>query len=133
MRWFGGVLAGLVCLVFPADAKPARTTVFSSVRYIEEAGDDLGMEVRIHPGPKPWIDFVLCEGACSQQVRLPIVMRANGFTFTYREALVDQDNHPVPDAVMDFAATYEGRNLVIRQKGALSEKLRPRSKPIALQ
>ena len=91
------------------------------------------MEVRLHPSTSPWIDFVLCEGECAPQARLPIVRSANGFTFVYREPAVDQDGRAAPDIVMHFTGTYRGRNLVIKLKGAPSETLRPRIKPLALR
>jgi len=134
VRLFAGLRAVvLACLALPADAKPVRSSLYSSVRYVEEAGDDVGMEIRIHAGAKAWIDFVDCEGQCFPQVRLPITLTPKGFTFVYRESVVDQDGKPAPDIVMPFVATYEGANLIVRTKGAPSEKLRPIRKAIALQ
>jgi hypothetical protein len=134
VRLFAGLTAAsLACLALPADTKPIRSSLYSSVRYVEEAGDDLGMEIRIHVGEKPWIDFIDCEGQCLPQVRLPITLTPKGFTFVYRESVIDQDGKPAPDMVMPFVAIYEGANLVVRMKGAPSEKLRPIRKAIALQ
>ena len=133
LLWLAVAAACVACTASPAGAVPARALIYSNVHYIEEAGDDVGMEVRLHPAAKPWVDFILCEGECGRQVRLPITITRNGFTFVYREALVDQDGRPAPDAVMRFVATYEGRNLMIRQKGVPTEKLMPQRKPVTLR
>jgi hypothetical protein len=126
-------VAAMLSVAVPVDAGPRRAAIYSNVHYVEDGGDVVGMEVRVHPSPKPWIDFVLCEGECAPQTRLPVSLRPNGFSFVYREAVVDQDRRPAPDIVMPFIATYEGPNLVVRLKGAPSEKLRPQHKPIALR
>lgn len=132
MLRLGLVSAGLACALWPAGASSRQPTIYSSVRYIEEADDTVGMELRIHPGGRAWIDFVLCEGQCFPQVRLPIATNRGGFTFTYRQSATDEAGRPVPDTIMHFSAVREGLNLRVRLKGAPSEKLRPVREPIAL-
>jgi len=129
----GVAAAILMSAASPVSAAPVRAGIYGNVHYTQEAGDIVGMEIRVRPHPRPSIDFVLCEGECAPQVRLPIAMVPGGFAFTYRQALTDQDGRALPDALMHFTAAYRGRNLIVRMKGAPTEKLRPQRGPIALR
>jgi len=128
----GLAAAGLACVACPVDATRLAPAIYGNVHYIEEAGDTVGMELRIHPGVHPWIDFILCEGECAHQARMPIIAVPGGFRFDYHEALAGPDGKPAPD-VIRFVATYSGRNLMVRAGDGSSEKLRPLRKAIALQ
>lgn len=132
MRSLGYAAAGLLCAACPADAAPLRSGIYGNVHYIEEADDTVGIELRIHAGARPWIDFVLCEGECAPQRRIAVLPVPGGFSFSYPEMLTDPDGKQMP-SVMHFLATYRGRNLIVKMKGVSSEKLRPLRKPIALQ
>ena len=133
MRLLGGLAAaGLACLALPVTSAPLHPAIYGNVHYIEEADDTVGMELRIHSGAYPWIDFVLCEGECYHQTRIRMKNAPGGFSFDYHEMLTDQDGKPVP-SVMHFVATHRGRNLIVRQKGGSVDALRPLRKPIALQ
>jgi hypothetical protein len=128
----GLAVAGLACFACPAEAARARPLIYGSVHYIEEADDTVGIELRLHLGMRPWIDFVLCEGECAPQRRIPITLNPSGFRFDYPEMLTDPDGKQTPN-VLHFVATYRGRDLIVGVKDASTEKLRPLRKPIALQ
>lgn len=132
MLRLGIAVAGLACAACPADAARVAPALYGNVHYIEEADDTVGMELRVHSGPKPWIDFVLCEGECAPQVRLGVTRTAGGFRFDYHETGSDPDGRPT-QTILHFTATYRGRSLIVAAKDAPSEKLRPLRKPIALQ
>jgi hypothetical protein len=132
VRLLPGLAASFACAALPANAVPLRTAIYGDVHYIEEADDTVGIELRIHPGARPWIDFVLCEGECAPQRRITITPMSGGFTFDYPEMLTDPDGGQTP-SVMHFLATYHRRNLIVKVRGGASEKLRPLRKPIALQ
>lgn len=133
MRLLTGLAAaGLACVACPVGAARPASAIYGDVHYIEEADDTVGMELRIHPGAHPWIDFILCEGECAHQARMPIVAVPGGFRFDYHEALAGPDGKPAPD-VIHFVATYRGRDLIVRAGDDSSEKLRPLRKAVALQ
>jgi hypothetical protein len=121
-------LVALLVLVsfIPMSAYAARlpASAYSDVRYIAEADDLVGMELRLHRGPNPGIDFVLCEGGCYDQVYLPITPTANGFTFVYRQKTRDEHGQPAADNVMRFTATYRGKDIIVRMKGAPEDRLK---------
>jgi hypothetical protein len=122
----------LIVIGCPAGAAPTRSALYGNVHYIEEADDTVGIELRVHAGPRPSVDFLLCEGECAQQVHLPIVPVPGGFSFDYRETGADPDGRPVQH-VLHFIATYRGRNLIVRVGEGSPEKLRPLRKAIALR
>jgi len=128
----GLAVLGLACAALPAGAAPFSPAIYGNVRYIQEADDTVGMELRIHPGAHPWIDLVLCEGECAHQTRTPITPVPGGFRFDYHETLAGPDGKPAPD-IIHFMATYRGRNLIVRATDGSPDKLRPLRKPVALQ
>ncbi len=128
----GLAAAGLACVACPIAATRPASALYGNVHYIEEADDIVGMELRIHAGPHPWIDFILCEGECAHQAHMPILSVPGGFRFDYHETLADPDGKPAPD-VLHFVATYRGRNLIVRAGDGAPEKLRPLRKAVALQ
>lgn len=128
----GLAAAGLICAAPSAHTMPLRSAIYGDVHYIEEADDTVGIELRIHSGARPWIDFVLCEGECAPQRRIAILPMPGGFSFDYPEMLTDPDGKQTP-SVMHFVGAYRGRNLIVKVRDGSSEKLRPLRKPIALQ
>lgn len=101
--------AGLISACFlvaahPASAEvsrslspPAATAprgVFSSVRYIEEAGDLLGYELRFFQRDgRSMSEMVACEGWCTSSRIVPVVRRGNAFELSYAEAADSSANH----------------------------------------
>jgi hypothetical protein len=56
--------------------------VWSSVRYIAEAGDDLGMEVEIIDKPQPVAVVTICEGSCYGGKAWPVVIQGDRVSFS---------------------------------------------------
>lgn len=93
----GLISACFLVIAHPASAEvsrflspPAATAprgVFSSVRYIEEAGDLLGYELRFFQRDgRSMAEMVACEGWCRSSRVVPVVRRGNAFELSYTEA-----------------------------------------------
>jgi len=91
--------------------------VWSSVRYVAEAGDDLGMEVEIIDKPQPVAVVTICEGSCYGGKTWPAVIRGNKISFSVSEALVDQNGEPAKPLKMSFVGQLTGRTLSLRMDG----------------
>lgn len=125
--------AGLISACFlmvthPASAEvsrfvspPAATAprgVFSSVRYIEEAGDLLGYELRFFQRDgRSMAEVVACEGWCTSSKIVPVVRRGNAFELSYAEAANSGANHLLRTRLqfrwvgrsLALAAWYDGK------------------------
>ena len=90
---------------------------YSSVRYIPEADDYLGLNLEILPGPGPEVRYELCEGWCNGALKFPAEITKGTIRFTVREELKDQDGNPLPPHVYRVEArlvrTPLGRRLVV--------------------
>ena len=69
-----GIKAAFICFIFAfglsafaADGHQSGTSLvgdYSNVVYIEEAGDDLGYDLKVRLDPQPRVYFQDCEGSC---------------------------------------------------------------------
>ena len=88
--------------------------VWSSVRYVAEAGDDLGMEVEIIDKPQPIAVVTICEGACYGGKAWPAVIQGDKITFSVLQSLVDQNGKHVTPLKMTFVGQLKGRTLSVQ-------------------
>jgi hypothetical protein len=97
---------------------PDLSGVYSSVRYAEEAGDDLGMEIEIITKPRPIAVVTICEGQCWGGKTWPVVIDGRDISFSVEEAFNDQNGKPVKPRILEFAGRLEGDVLVVDMPGA---------------
>jgi hypothetical protein len=94
-----------------------RADYYTNVRYIPEAGDYLGLNLAILPGPTPLVSYELCEGWCNGASSFPAEIDGGTVRFTVREELYDPDGNPAPPRVYRvearFVQTLLGRRLVV--------------------
>jgi hypothetical protein len=108
--------------------------VYSSVRYIKEAGDDLGMEIDVVTKPQPSAVVTICEGQCAGGKLWPVIITGRKIEFSVVEDLVDQDGKPVEPLKMSFVGRFSGNTLFLKQVGVgLSEKLHRVAHPVPNQ
>ncbi len=98
-----------------AQAAPADTLggVYSSVRYIEEAGDVLGMEVDLRPGPSPAIVVTDCEGGCSGGKVWPVKIDGRTIRFTICEEGVEMPSHKKSCPPMTFVGRFRADGALV--------------------
>ena len=118
-------LTFLVAIIsLPLAAGPALVAishfagVWSSVRYVAEAGDDLGMEVEIDDEPQPVAFVTLCEGACSGGKAWPAIIHDNTITFSVSEALFGPNGEAQEPLKLTFVGRLIGHTLAVRQLNA---------------
>ena len=101
---------------------PATSTdlsgVYSSVRYVEEAGDDLGMEIEVITKPQPVAVVTICEGQCSGGKTWPVVIDGRKISFSVVEALKNQDGKSAKPLTLNFVGQLEGNVLVVNMPDA---------------
>jgi hypothetical protein len=101
---------------------PATSTdlsgVYSSVRYVEEAGDDLGMEIEVIAKPQPVVVVTICEGSCRGGKIWPATIDGPKISFSVVEQLNDQDGKPAKPVTLNFVGRLEGDVLVVHMPGA---------------
>ena len=73
---------------------PLPSGVYKHLAYVEEAGDLLGMALRIDGGKTPRVTVTTCEGGCYGGESWPLHVDQNGISFTVCDALVGQDGKP---------------------------------------
>lgn len=110
------LLAGLV--VSSAHAVPSVVAGdYTNLQYISEAGDYVGLNLSVRPGPSPTVSYELCEGWCNGALVFPAEIKDRTIRFIAREDLKDQDGNPAPPIVYRVVATLirtpSGRRLVV--------------------
>jgi hypothetical protein len=71
----------------PPKLAPWAKGVFGNVRYVEEAGDLLGYELRLFQRDgRAMVELVDCEGWCNASMTVPLTRHGNGFELIYRDA-----------------------------------------------
>jgi hypothetical protein len=115
----GGVLAlaGLMVCSLASAAGPPRPGHYSSVRSIPEAGDQLGVYLVVHGGPRPSVEFENCEGVCNGPRPFPAAVSGGALRFTARTRLTDTAGRLVADrsyrVVVREVGTRRGPRLVV--------------------
>lgn len=92
--------------------------VYSSVRYVEETGDDLGMEIKVVTKPKPFAVVTICEGQCSGGKTWPIIIDGRKLSFSVVEQLKDQDGKPAKPLKLNSVGQLEGDVLFVHMPDA---------------
>jgi len=92
--------------------------VYSSVRYVEEAGDDLGMEIEVITTPQPVAVVTICEGQCWGGKTWPVVIDGRKISFSVVEELKDQDGKPSKPLTLNFVGELRGDVLVVHKRDA---------------
>ena len=100
------------------DTSTDPSGVYSSVRYVEEAGDDLGMEIEVITKPQPVVVVTICEGQCWGGKTWPAVIDDRKITFSVVEALKNQDGKTAKPLTLNFAGRLEGNVLVVNMPDA---------------
>ena len=117
--------------VAPAAASPDPSRVYSSVRYIEEAGDDVGMEVEVITKPRPAAVVTICEGECWGGRTWPPVITGRQISFSVVEKLTDWHGKPAKLLTLNFVGRFEGDALIIKNRVDVpTERLRRVVDPI---
>ena len=88
------------------------------MRYVEEAGDDLGMEIEVITKPQPVVVVTICEGQCWGGKTWPAVIDDRKITFSVVEALKNQDGKTAKPLTLNFAGRLEGNVLVVNMPDA---------------
>jgi hypothetical protein len=88
--------------------------VYSSVRYVEEAGDVLGMEIEVRTTSQPIAVVTICEGQCRGGKVWPIAVDGHQLRFSVTEKLVDQNGNPAASQTLKFVGRLESDILVLR-------------------
>jgi hypothetical protein len=111
-------LLTLIALSVTAEPVLAATAhfagVWSSVRYVAEAGDDLGMEVEIINNPQPVAVVTICEGSCYGGKAWPAVIQGDKITFSVLQDLVGRNGKPVKPLKMSFVGQLKEQILSVR-------------------
>ena len=97
-----------------SNAKSEIRGVYSSVRYNQESGDVLGMEVEVRATPQPTAVVTLCEGQCTGGKVWPALITGDTISFSVMEDLKDQDGRPVKPLKLNFVGQLKGNLLVVR-------------------
>jgi hypothetical protein len=123
MRFILAVMGGFaVAVSSAAQGAPPQSTgpsgVYSSVRYVEEAGDDLGMEVEVITKPHAAAVVTICEGQCSGGRTWPAVITGHTISFSVVEKLTDQDGNPAKTLTLKFVGQLKGDVLVMHMLDA---------------
>ncbi|MBC6983729.1 hypothetical protein [Caulobacter sp. 17J80-11] len=127
-------LIGLTVTVLAACSTPAPATaaadpsgVYSSVEYVEEAGDLLGMEIELHAGHEPTVIVTDCEGECFGGKVWPATIVGDQINFTVvQDDLVDSEGTLVRGERIRYAGWVKGSVLVLTSPDLpeLKEKLK---------
>jgi hypothetical protein len=112
------LLTSSAVLAAPATASTDPSGVYSSVRYIPEAGDLLGMKVEVRTKPRPVVVVTICEGECQGGRTWPAVIRGRQISFSVVERLSDGQGERARRLTLSFVGRLEGHVLVVRQLGA---------------
>jgi hypothetical protein len=83
------LLSDCAIALLPAPAKlaPWPKGVFGNVRYVEEADDLLGYELRVFQRDgRIMVELVDCEGWCNASMTVPLMRHGHGFELIYRDA-----------------------------------------------
>jgi len=103
----GLVYAGMICAAgfagpgwaAPAGDAKALGGVYDDIKYIEEAGDVVGIAVDFRPGgASPTIVVTICEGECRGGKAWPVKIDGRRIAFTVIEDLIDQDGKQSQEA-----------------------------------
>jgi hypothetical protein len=131
---FASILAALAAT--GVAAKAITPGVYGDVRYIEEAGDLLGMELELFGGgDNAHVEFVVCEGECSEVFREQVRLTPDGFRFHYFQHRVGRAEGTIR---MEVEAHRVGNRLRVTvtpsdsAERAYSETLARRAKRYAL-
>jgi hypothetical protein len=137
------MMAGVGLHLPPAMAATvaAPIGVFGNVRYIEEAGDLLGVEVRFfRRAGQPMAELTYCEGWCAMSYTQPVVRHGDGFEMGYGEPYTNGKGQTVAGPQFHFRFTPVGRHLKMAMwvdgkpvdPGKEDRWLRPLARPYGL-
>lgn len=122
-RYFRLILGILVpLLVFPQAStkkKQQLTGIYTDMRYNEEGGDVLGMELYLVYGGRGYFATVQCAGgAPSRPVIVPVQISGNRVTFRLPESL--------PECGISFTGVITAKGLKGRFEGEETDRWLPR-------
>ena len=119
-RFLLGILVPL--LVFPqasAKKKQQLTGIYTDMRYNEEGGDVLGMELYLVYGCRGYFATVQCAGGePSKPVTIPVQISGNGMAFRLPEGL--------PECGISFTGVITSKGLKGRFDGEATDRWLPR-------
>lgn len=113
-------IAALVAMLGPSAliAAPLRSGIYSSVKHIPEADDLVGNEIELHlDDPKPWAEFVMCEGWCNSTYRVGLVRIGEGFAFDFDQPLYNPDGKSAPSLHFHVTGEMRGSRLLLTFNG----------------
>jgi hypothetical protein len=127
----GLALALAACAHAPQGPPPPGA--YSNLRYIAEAGDYIGTNLKIlGDGPTRTVDYELCEGWCNGSRKFPAAVRGDTLTFTARQDVVNGRGEPAAPwiyrVVVGWRRTLLGVRLIVTtpdQPSQAPEVLRP--------
>jgi len=135
------LLLPVLLLASPVVAKEFAwpSGLYSNVRSSEATGDIGGMEARFfEESGRRMVEFVWCEGWCTETFTVPVTRTTAGFEFTYFQRFADGGTEA--GQTMRFLAWPEGRALKISawqgseklDQDGRPQRLRRASKPFGI-
>jgi len=106
-----------------AHAAPDHAGRYDNLRYIDEADDYVGARLTVKTGPRPTVDFELCEGWCNGSQVFPAKIEGDRLSFTYVIQSVDQNGRPSPHSLPVTGRFVKG-GLILKIGDGEPEKLR---------
>ncbi len=80
-------------------AGPRHGGHYNNVRYIEEADDYVGARINVREGPRPTVEFELCEGWCNGSEVFPAKIDGDRISFTYLARWVSENGRKGADSI----------------------------------
>jgi len=114
-----GTALALTALAAPSalGAPAGRVEMYTNLKYIAEADDYVGLNLRIRRGITPSVDYELCEGWCNGSLRFPATIEGSTIRFTVRQPLWNEKGQPAEPTVYRVVArkvqTKRGLRMVV--------------------
>lgn len=116
----GLLLTGIAvsaCIAALAHATPvggpaSMGGVYTSVHYIEEAGDLLGMEVNFRPGPSPTIVVTDCGGECFGGKAWPVKIDGRHISFTTYDESIEYPSGKLHRTPVTYSGQFRADGLL---------------------
>jgi hypothetical protein len=107
-------------------AKVDRSGSYDNVRYIEVADDYVGVRAEVRDGPRPTVDFEVCEGWCNGSEVFPATITGDRISFTYMQRSVDVDGRKSTESIA-VTGRFVRRGLLLKI-GEGDEELLPKAR-----
>jgi len=108
------LIVAMACAGFQTEAAtPIHSGVYQSLRYVEESGDLLGLEVEVRAGLHPSIVVTDCEGCCCCGKAWPLIANGGRLDFTVTDDLVDQAGRPLRGKPIRYVGLVRGTTIIL--------------------